>query len=116
MSNLLRLPIAPTRAGILKEVARLNLPETASESARVLYKLLENNFAPLRLSQQVDEQLAIINSTANQQYVEAIRNVAATKSLKQVLLIVYSVIIHLDSYNLWLNFLDETSEDYSVLF
>ncbi|KAK6021670.1 hypothetical protein OSTOST_12652, partial [Ostertagia ostertagi] len=47
LSNLLRLPIAPTRAGLLREAARLGVPEMASESTNALYKLLENNFAPL---------------------------------------------------------------------
>ncbi|EFO12998.1 hypothetical protein LOAG_15533 [Loa loa] len=38
LSNLLRLPVAPTRAGILKEITRLNLPDVAVESARTLYR------------------------------------------------------------------------------
>ncbi|VDN31008.1 unnamed protein product [Gongylonema pulchrum] len=38
LSNLLRLPIAPTRAGILREITRLNLPDVAVESARNLHR------------------------------------------------------------------------------
>lgn len=38
LSNLLRLPIAPTRVGILKEITRLNLPDVAMECARGLHE------------------------------------------------------------------------------
>lgn len=37
LSNLLRLPIAPTRSGILKECARFGVPETASEEVTKLF-------------------------------------------------------------------------------
>lgn len=40
LSNLLRLPITPTRNGILKELVRLNIPEIANENARSLYRLV----------------------------------------------------------------------------
>ncbi|PIO76700.1 hypothetical protein TELCIR_01216 [Teladorsagia circumcincta] len=83
LSNLLRLPIAPTRAGLLREAARLGVPEMASESTNALYKLLENNFAPLRLAREVEAQLSLIERPDHLQYVDALNEVVATKALKQ---------------------------------
>uniref|UniRef100_A0A914ZX12 Eukaryotic translation initiation factor 3 subunit A n=2 Tax=Ascarididae TaxID=6250 RepID=A0A914ZX12_PARUN len=90
LSNLLRLPIAPSRAGILKEIGRLNIPEIAIENARNLYHQLECHFAPLRLASQVELQLKKIMALEKsdyKQYVDALRGVTATKVVKQVSLI-----------------------------
>ncbi|VDO08082.1 unnamed protein product, partial [Brugia timori] len=87
LSNLLRLPVAPTRAGILKEITRLNLPDVAVESARTLYRLLECNFAPLRLASQIQAELTKVtelNRAEYNQYVEALKGVTATKIIKQI--------------------------------
>ncbi|CAI4227480.1 unnamed protein product [Auanema sp. JU1783] len=91
LSNLLRLPIAPIRAGILKECARLGIPELASDAAKSLYKLLENNFAPLRLAQDVEKELQVINVSEHKDYVESLRYVVATKALKQIAVIYDSI-------------------------
>ncbi|KAK6056978.1 hypothetical protein COOONC_05506 [Cooperia oncophora] len=91
LSNLLRLPIAPTRAGLLREAARLGVPEMASESTNALYKLLENNFAPLRLAREVEAQLAQIDRPDHLQYVDALNEVVATKALKQISVIYDSI-------------------------
>ncbi|ETN77706.1 hypothetical protein NECAME_03124 [Necator americanus] len=91
LSNLLRLPIAPTRAGLLKEAARLGVPEMASDSTNALYKLLENNFAPLRLAQEVEAQLVKIDRPDHLQYVDALKEVVATKALKQISVIYDSI-------------------------
>ncbi|MFH4979304.1 hypothetical protein AB6A40_006013 [Gnathostoma spinigerum] len=90
LSNLLRLPIAPTRVGILKEIMRLNLPDLACQSARDLYQILECSFAPLRLANRVTAQLEIIKTLGKpeyDQYVDALMGVTATKIIKQVSLI-----------------------------
>ncbi|KAK6031362.1 hypothetical protein OSTOST_02485 [Ostertagia ostertagi] len=89
--NLLRLPIAPTRAGLLREAARLGVPEMASESTNALYKLLENNFAPLRLAREVEAQLSLIERPDHLQYVDALNEVVATKALKQISVIYDSI-------------------------
>ncbi|EFO16467.2 eukaryotic translation initiation factor 3 subunit 10 [Loa loa] len=87
LSNLLRLPVAPTRAGILKEITRLNLPDVAVESARTLYRLLECNFTPLRLANEIQAELTKVtelNKAEYNQYVEALKGVTATKIIKQI--------------------------------
>uniref|UniRef100_A0A0R3S108 Eukaryotic translation initiation factor 3 subunit A n=1 Tax=Elaeophora elaphi TaxID=1147741 RepID=A0A0R3S108_9BILA len=87
LSNLLRLPVAPTRAGILKEITRLNLPDVAVESARTLHRLLECNFTPLRLASEIQAELTKVtelNKAEYNQYVEALKGVTATKIIKQI--------------------------------
>ena len=84
LSNLLRLPVAPTRAGILKECSRLNMPELASEPTRNLHRLLENNFAPLRMANEMETIIEKIDNEDHRQYIDALRMVVATKTLKQV--------------------------------
>ncbi|CAJ0941902.1 unnamed protein product, partial [Mesorhabditis belari] len=86
LSNLLKLPIAPTRSGILREAARLGVPELANAESSTLYRLLENNFAPNRLAYLTEVQLKKIESEKVEysQYVDALRIVIATKTLKQI--------------------------------
>ncbi|GMR42102.1 hypothetical protein PMAYCL1PPCAC_12297 [Pristionchus mayeri] len=91
LSNLLRLPIAPTRSGILKECARFGVPETASEEVRSLFRLLENNFSPLGMTKQACAVLEKIEKPEYAQYMDAIKAVAATKALKQIS-VIYEVI------------------------
>ncbi|VDK46888.1 unnamed protein product [Anisakis simplex] len=90
LSNLLRLPIAPSRAGILKEIGRLNIPEIAVESARNVYIQLECKFTPLRLAKSVDcelNKIKALNKPDYEQYVDALKGVTATKIIKQLSLI-----------------------------
>uniref|UniRef100_A0A915Q053 Eukaryotic translation initiation factor 3 subunit A n=1 Tax=Setaria digitata TaxID=48799 RepID=A0A915Q053_9BILA len=87
LSNLLRLPVAPTRAGILKEITRLSIPDVAVESARTLHRLLECNFTPLRLASEIQAELTKVtelNKAEYNQYVEALKGVTATKIIKQI--------------------------------
>ncbi|KAK0414868.1 hypothetical protein QR680_011649 [Steinernema hermaphroditum] len=84
LSNLIRLPIAPTRVGILKECVRLGIPDIAAVPARKLYNYFEREFAPLRLATSVDEQLKTLEAAGQDDYVGALRHVIATKSLKQL--------------------------------
>lgn len=84
LSNLLRLPIAPTKHGILKEAARIGVPEAAGQVAKDLFKLLESNFSPLRVAKDVQSVLDTITRPDHHQYVESLQAVAAVKALKQV--------------------------------
>uniref|UniRef100_A0A1I7TGY0 Eukaryotic translation initiation factor 3 subunit A n=1 Tax=Caenorhabditis tropicalis TaxID=1561998 RepID=A0A1I7TGY0_9PELO len=84
LSNLLRLPIAPTKNGILKEAARIGLPEAAGQVAKDLFRLLESNFSPLRVAKDVQAVLDNITREDHLQYVESLQAVAAVKALKQV--------------------------------
>jgi hypothetical protein len=90
LSTLLRLPIAPTRVGILKEIARLNIPELATKTASNLYNLIEMDFSPLKIATRVQEELDEIVNLGRadySQYIDQIRAVVATKVIKQVTLI-----------------------------
>uniref|UniRef100_A0AC34F443 PCI domain-containing protein n=1 Tax=Panagrolaimus sp. ES5 TaxID=591445 RepID=A0AC34F443_9BILA len=85
LSTLLRLPIAPTRKGILREIAHLNVPDIAQESVARIYRLMEVDFAPLEAARLVNVELEKIKALDREdysQYVECIRAVVATKILK----------------------------------
>uniref|UniRef100_A0A7E4VEK1 PCI domain-containing protein n=1 Tax=Panagrellus redivivus TaxID=6233 RepID=A0A7E4VEK1_PANRE len=85
LSALLRLPIAPTRAGLLREIARLNAPEIALEPVANLYRVLEQDFAPLDVALKANEELSKIEALGREdysQYISSIRAVVATKILK----------------------------------
>ncbi|KAH7710345.1 eukaryotic translation initiation factor 3 subunit 10 [Aphelenchoides avenae] len=90
LAALLRLPVAPTRAGLLREIARLNIPEMASPTARNLYNLIEVAFTPLRIASRVQTELGTLETPENaeySQYVNSLRSVVATRVLKQVTVI-----------------------------
>ncbi|KAI6222798.1 Eukaryotic translation initiation factor 3 subunit A [Aphelenchoides besseyi] len=90
LSSLLRLPVAPTRAGLLKEITLLNIAEQAAEPVRSLYKLLEHEFSPLGLASKVQEQLeklSSLNRDDYSQYVETLKTVVATKVIRQLTVI-----------------------------
>jgi hypothetical protein len=79
--------VTPTRAGILKEIARLNIPELASPLAFELYKCIETDFNPLRIAPSVQNLLAKIDETNNPlytQYATSIKQTVAAKVVKQV--------------------------------
>jgi len=87
LSALLRLPIAPTRTGLLKEIARLNLPELAHKSAYNLYQNIEIDCNPLRIASIVQENLQEIcelDRPDYSQYMENIKYSVAVKVLKQL--------------------------------
>jgi translation initiation factor 3 subunit A len=87
LSSLLRLPVAPTRAGLLKELTLLNIPELAVEPVRKIYNLLELEFSPLRLASKINvelEDLERLGRDDYSQYVEELKNIVATRVLRQV--------------------------------
>ncbi|CAK5091494.1 unnamed protein product [Meloidogyne enterolobii] len=91
LSALLRMPIIPTRNGILKEIARLNIPEIAAPEAFKLYKCIENDFDPLRIATNVQEMLLEIEQLGEKlgyseygQYSNSIKQTVAAKIVKQI--------------------------------
>lgn len=87
LSSLLRLPIAPTRNGLIKELALLNIPDLAVEPVRRIYNLLELEFSPLQLAKKINielEKLKTLGRDDYSQYVEELKNIVATRVLRQV--------------------------------
>ncbi|CAJ0945784.1 unnamed protein product, partial [Mesorhabditis belari] len=92
LTNLLRLPITPTRDGILREAARQGIFELASNEAQALYKLMEESFKPNFLVKLAEVELGrIVEKKCHDQYVESLRSAFATKALSQISLIYESV-------------------------
>lgn len=90
LSSLLRLPVAPTRVGLLKEIAWLNIPELAVEPARGIYKSLELDFQPLRLAARVQERMDALEALGKPEYTQyfsELKFVASTKVLRQLSII-----------------------------
>ncbi|KAL3087251.1 hypothetical protein niasHT_020514 [Heterodera trifolii] len=87
LSSLLRLPITPSRSGILKEIVRLNIPEMASPAAYALYKCVETEFNPLRTAANVQMHLSNIEKLGHleySQYAEPVKSVVTARILKQL--------------------------------
>lgn len=85
LTNLLRLTIAPTRDGILREAARLGVLELATHEARTLYKLMEKSFTPNRLVTLAESEFQKIEALRkHDQYIVSLRNAFATRALRQV--------------------------------
>ncbi|KAI6232584.1 Eukaryotic translation initiation factor 3 subunit A [Aphelenchoides fujianensis] len=90
LTALLRLPVAPTRAGLLKEITLLNITEQAAEPVRHLYKLLEQEFSPLNLATRTQAQLNELDKLGRDdysQYIETLKGVVATKVIRQLTVI-----------------------------
>jgi hypothetical protein len=86
LSSLLRLPVAPTRNGLIKELALLNIPDLAVEPVRRIYNLLELEFSPLRLAQRINAELEKLQALGREdysQYVTELKNIVATRVLRQ---------------------------------
>nr|CAD2136032.1 unnamed protein product [Meloidogyne enterolobii] len=91
LSALLRMPIIPTRNGILKEIARLNIPEIAAPEVFKLYKCIENDFDPLHIATNVQGMLLEIEKLGEMlgyseysQYSNSIKQTVAAKIVKQI--------------------------------
>uniref|UniRef100_A0A915D3Y5 PCI domain-containing protein n=1 Tax=Ditylenchus dipsaci TaxID=166011 RepID=A0A915D3Y5_9BILA len=72
------------------EIARFNLPELASDSAKKLYKLIEVDFNPLKIASNVQntlEEIATLNRPEYNQYADSIKSAVATKVLKQLTIV-----------------------------
>lgn len=108
LSSLLGLSTCPTRQTLIKDIVskfrlsplnsvdqrkfavfqqRLNVVSLGLPPAQGLLQWLETEFSPLRLAQEIEKHLAEVEATGNaaySQYVDALREVAAVKILKQV--------------------------------
>nr|CAD2136034.1 unnamed protein product [Meloidogyne enterolobii] len=90
LSTLLRMAIIPTRNGILKEIARLNIPEIAAPEVFKLYKCIENDFDPLIIASNVQGMILEIERLGEKlgyefgQYSSSIKQNVAVKIMKQI--------------------------------
>jgi hypothetical protein len=86
------MPVIPTRNGILKEIARLNIPEIAALEAFNLYKCIETDFNPLLISSNVQQMLEEIDKLGYpeySQYSDSIKQTVAAKVVKKVCLLFF---------------------------
>ena len=90
LSSLLNLPQPPTRVSLIKDLAKYNIVQHVYPEIRDLYKWLELEFHPLKLSERVSKCLAFIENNqelVNEkyvQYVPAIKEIAVVRLLKQI--------------------------------
>lgn len=90
LSSLLNLQQPPTRLSLLKDLQKYNVIQHVFSEIRDLYKCLEIEFNPLKLSERVNKCLDYLESRTDlvaenyNQYVQAIKEIAVTRLLKQI--------------------------------
>lgn len=90
LSSLLNLPQPPTRLSLLKDLVKYNVIQYAHPQIRDLYKWLEVDFNPLKLSQSVDKCLNFVDTLDEKekreyaQYVQPIKEITVTRLVKQI--------------------------------
>jgi translation initiation factor 3 subunit A len=89
LSSLLNLQQAPTRLSLLKDLQKYNVVQHVNPEIRDLYKSLEVDFNPLKLSDRVNKCLDFIESRPEVhseylQYVQPIKEITVTRLVKQV--------------------------------
>ena len=87
LSNLLNLPQPPTRSSLLKDLIKYNVIKYVYPEVRNLYEWLEVEFHPLKLTTRVNSCLKYLeaeNDADCVQYVNAIKDVAVMRLLKQI--------------------------------
>ncbi|CAF0741705.1 unnamed protein product [Brachionus calyciflorus] len=90
LSSLLNLQQPPTRLSLLKDLQKYNVINHVFPEIRDLYKSLEVEFNPLKLSERVNKCLDYVESRtdlANEsynQYIQPIREIAVIRLLKQI--------------------------------
>ncbi|RNA26224.1 eukaryotic translation initiation factor 3 subunit A isoform X2 [Brachionus plicatilis] len=90
LSSLLNLQQSPTRLSLLKDLQKYNVINHVFPEIKDLYKSLECEFNPLKLSERVNKCLDYLESRtdlANEnynQYIQPIREIAVTRLLKQI--------------------------------
>uniref|UniRef100_A0A182VQ83 Eukaryotic translation initiation factor 3 subunit A n=1 Tax=Anopheles minimus TaxID=112268 RepID=A0A182VQ83_9DIPT len=87
LAFLLGLQQSPSRALLLKELIRLNVLQLAAPQFRNLYHLLEVEFDPLKLCEQVQKIVDEIEADANSvygQYVQALKDVTLVRLVRQI--------------------------------
>ncbi len=92
LTALLHLTQTPTRMSLLKDLAKYNAIQHVHPEIRDLYKCLEVEFDPLKLSERVTKCLSYIEKLQASgqdvdsyfQYVQPIKELAVTRLLKQI--------------------------------
>ncbi|XP_035895390.1 eukaryotic translation initiation factor 3 subunit A [Anopheles stephensi] len=87
LAFLLGLQQSPSRALLLKELIRLNVLQLAAPQFRHLYQLLEVEFDPLNLCEQVQKIVDDIEADPNSvygQYVQALKDVTLVRLVRQI--------------------------------
>ena len=90
LSSLLNLQQPPTRLSLLKDLQKYSVINHVFPEIKDLYKSLEIEFNPLKLSERVNKCLDYLESRtdlANEsynQYIQPIREIAVTRLLKQI--------------------------------
>ncbi|XP_074640186.1 eukaryotic translation initiation factor 3 subunit A-like [Tubulanus polymorphus] len=85
LATLLMLPNPPTRAGLIKDLVRYNICQNVPVELLNLYRWLEVDFHPLKLSQKIVPCLEYIgNNEELQTYVTGLQDIAIIRILKQV--------------------------------
>lgn len=90
LSSLLNLQQPPTRVSLIKDLTKYNVIQHVFPETRDLYKWLEVEFHPLKLSERVAKCLDFIETSQESlnenyvQYVQAIKEIAVTRLLKQI--------------------------------
>jgi len=88
LSKLLGLDRPPTRKGLLDDFMRFNLLEYVPRQLKDLYKWLEKDFHPLRLTERVNSSLQWIQEQTKEpelvQYIKPLQNVVVCRVLQQI--------------------------------
>lgn len=89
LTSLLNLPTPPTRLSLIKDLSKYNVMQHVYPELKDLFKWLEVEFHPLKLSERVVKCLDFIESrpelaTDYNQYVPPIKEIAVTRLVKQV--------------------------------
>lgn len=89
LATLLGLQQPPTRASLMKEMVRLNVPQLVQEEYRNLYNWLEIDFNPLNLCKRVQTIVDIIESIPGENnllvsYVKLLKDVTVVRLIRQV--------------------------------
>ncbi|XP_053671650.1 eukaryotic translation initiation factor 3 subunit A [Anopheles nili] len=87
LAFLLGLQQSPSRALLLKELIRLNVLQLAAPQFRNLYQLLEVEFNPLNLCEQVQKIVDDLEADPNSlygQYAQALKDVTLVRLVRQI--------------------------------
>jgi len=92
LSSLLNLQQPPTRLSLVRDLTKYNVIQHVYPETRDLYKWLEVEFHPLKLSSRVSKSLDFIETNTQAeilaenyvQYVPAIKEIVVTRLLKQI--------------------------------
>lgn len=89
LATLLFLPQPPTRVSMIRDIGRHGILSNAIKPLQDLHEILESQFCPLSLCQDVDELMKNAGegefpSEYKEQYMDALREVTLVRLIKQV--------------------------------